>query len=170
MSDDEQRGWRDLTYNRWHRKRSLRRYIGLEAAHRCAMVDIDSFEYCNWCYEPLALVETARQRGPKTATATARLAKAADIPAYRLLYEVDDANEQHCDCGNITGHGEITRFWLSRIWPAREGEVELSPAEWANCLYQLRRDHYVICPTDPVELDLSTFISSRPIRDPRSFL
>lgn len=175
MSNEERRGWRDLTYNIWHRPASLKRFIGHPAAYSCAMIDIDGFEYCRWCYEPLALIETARQRGGKNARATATLARKARIPAYSLLYQVDDNGEDRCDgCGNITHHGEIVQFWLSYLWPRpilpQDGPRTLTPQEWALCLYQLRANHFPECPKNPAPPDLSEFVSHEPARDPKGLL
>jgi len=64
-------------YSKWHRK-----YEGI------AMLDIDSVEVCKFCYEPLAMIETAYYKGHtnKATAVTKEIAKRCNVPAYMLFY------------------------------------------------------------------------------------
>jgi hypothetical protein len=64
-------------YNDWHRQ-----YEGI------AMIDIDSVEVCKYCYEPLAIIETAYYKGHtnKATRLTKEIAKRCNVPAYMLFY------------------------------------------------------------------------------------
>ena len=146
MSSRERTGVRDLTYSIWHREHSLGRYFqDRRAAFICAMVDIDSLEYCRYCYEPLALIETAQGRRltrPKDAAATSVLARRASVPAYSAQYTVDDG-------------GGIAEIALRQIEPPHHGgdcDV-LTPKAYADFLLGLRERHWSSCTKAPDALD-----------------
>jgi hypothetical protein len=156
LTNHERTGHRDLTYNRWHRPDRLTRYLGGRAADACGMVDIDGFEYCRFCYEPLALVETARQVYPKDANATVRLGRTAGVTVYSLAFDVDGTDEVRCsECNHIIEHGDITCFRIRQLWPTPViKRVEtLTPKQWANCLAKMREEHWLDCPKKPAPLD-----------------
>lgn len=136
---EERYGDRDLAYSAWHRRLSTRRFIGIERATRLSMIDLDGalyVEFDDCTREPLALVETARDEGQvtKVATVTARLAQRAGLPAYAVLYRVSDTpNPADRRWPDIAG------FRVRRVWPQPEPAWrELSPAEWARALLQIR--------------------------------
>ncbi len=64
-------------YSKWHRK-----------WENVAMLDIDSVEVCKFCYEPLAMIETAYYKGHtnKATAVTKEIAKRCNVPAYMLFY------------------------------------------------------------------------------------
>jgi hypothetical protein len=93
MSQEETYGTRGREYSAWHRRFSIARYVGIEAAQRLAMIDLDAalyVEYDDRSREPLALIETARDVGQdhKPATVTRNLARRARVPAFVLLYRL----------------------------------------------------------------------------------
>jgi hypothetical protein len=102
MSQEERYGTRDRTYSAWHRRMSTRRFVGIERAQTLAMIDLDAALYVE-CddrdYEPLALIETARDIGQdvKVAIATKRLAMRTKpvVPAYTLLYTPSAVRNPH---------------------------------------------------------------------------
>lgn len=141
MSQEERFGTRDRAYSAWHRRMSTRRFVGIERAQTLAMIDLDAalyVEYEDKTYEPLALIETARDCGQtqKVAIATKRLAMRTRpvVPAYTLLYtcvEVPNPADREWP--------DISSFRVRRIWPEPETAWEvISPAEWARRLVQLR--------------------------------
>ena len=72
---DEQVGWLDSAYSIWHRRGSIRRFVGIEAAQSLSMIDIDAtlyVEYDDLSREPLALIDTARDVGQARKPATVR--------------------------------------------------------------------------------------------------
>lgn len=133
MTELERTGTRDLTYSRWHRTKSLSRYVGQRPAFECGLIDIDWCEYCRRCNEPLALVEMMRGPRPKEAPVMTVLAEKAGVPAYSLSYELDD-------------HGDISLFHLRHLSPDRSQIFTFTPGEWALWLVGLRERHG--CVTD----------------------
>ena len=136
---EELYGTRDRSYSAWHRRMSLRRFIGLERAQLAAMIDLDACVYVEFdgaTREPLALIETAMDRGQshKSASVTRRLATRAMIPAYCVLYRLG-SEKNPAD----PAHWDIDRFRVKRLWPRPEPEWrELTPDEWAKALLQIR--------------------------------
>lgn len=122
-----------------HRRLSARRFVGPEKAQLLSMIDLDGALYCEFegaTLEPLALIETALDRGQrrKAATVTRRLAQRARLPAYAVLYapamyrNPADPSQQ-----------DIERFRVKRLWPTPEREWRvLNPLEWAEALVQIR--------------------------------
>lgn len=139
MSQEERLGTRGREYSAWHRRASLRRFVGLERAQLLSMCDIDAalwLEHDDLSKEPLALIETARDvgQGYKSGTVLQRLAKRAKLPAYVCMYRLGDARnpaDPH--------YRDVASFKVRRIWPRPEaGWRELSPAEWASGLVRIR--------------------------------
>lgn len=130
---------RDRSYSAWHRRASTRRYVGIERAQTLAMIDLDAslyVEYDDGTKEPLALIETAMDRGQefKPATVTTKLAQRATIPAYVLLYKLSP-HPLACD----PQWRDIESFRVKRLWPKPQAEWEkYTPEEWANGLVKLR--------------------------------
>lgn len=136
---EERFGTRDRIYSAWHRRRSTRRFVGLERAQLLSMIDLDGALYCEFdsdTSEPLALIETALDHGQsrKAATVTRRLAARARVPAYVVLY----APASYPNPADPTQF-DIERFRVKRLWPAPEREWRtLNPLEWAEALVQIR--------------------------------
>ena len=136
---DELSGERSLVYSTWHRRYSTARFVGIEAAQRLAMVDIDRYlwvEYDDRSREPLALIETARDIGQdvKVSTITRNWARRAGIAAYVALY-------RHADCANPAAPRipDIASFRVKRLWPRPEREWSTyTPHDWAKNLLALR--------------------------------
>lgn len=129
MSHEERTGVRSLLYSGWHRPRSTRRYVGAVTAAKLCMIDIDACEYCCMCGEPLALIETQVSTAPpKRARVTERLSTLADIPAYSVSIEEQDA--------------EPVLFRVQQRIPTLSSVRDLTPREYAQFLWSLR-DHHV---------------------------
>jgi hypothetical protein len=143
MSQEERTGKRDLTYSKWHRRMSTRRFVGIEDAQLLAMIDLDAslfVEYDDGTKEPLALCEIARDTGQshKTATVTTKLAmRTRDpvVPAYLILYMVGrNANPAYPE------EFDIERFRVKRLWPNPYNEWRIAtPEKWCKFLLRLRR-------------------------------
>jgi hypothetical protein len=131
MSMEERTGLRDLTYSQWHRPTSIARYVGQQQAATLGMIDVDGCEYCRTCRQPLALIETALDRGQniKPAWVTTALASRAGIPAYVVLYDKTDDDD-------------IAFFRVKRLTPNPDREWRrMSAADYAQNLVKLRTDH-----------------------------
>lgn len=139
MSQEERSGIRDRTYSAWHRRGSLRRFVGLERAQLLSMCDIDAalwLEYDDVGKEPLALIETSRDVGQpaKSGTVLYHLAKRAKLPAYICMYRLgDDPNPSDPRCRDVAS------FKVRRVYPRPEAAWrELTPEEWAAGLLRIR--------------------------------
>jgi hypothetical protein len=135
----ERYGTRDLSYSAWHRAASIRRFVGWEQAQLLNMVDADCvlfLEYHQSTKEPLALIEAAIDVGQdyKPATAIARLAKRAGIPAYLVLYR-QSAAPNPADPRML----DVSGFRVKRLYPRTETKWRaMPPAEWAEALLRIR--------------------------------
>lgn len=139
MAQEEIFNTRDRAYSAWHRRLSTGRYIGIERAQLLAMIDLDAsiyVEYDDGTKEPLALIETAQDRGQnyKCATVTTNLAKRANLPCFVVLYTLSDElnpyDKQWYD---------IASFRVKRLWPKSENNWrEFSPQKWAENLLIMR--------------------------------
>ncbi len=121
----ERWGTRPEEYSQWHRQ-----FKGL------GFVDIDHVEMCKGCQKPLALIETARDIGQdirqKKAFVTHNLAMMAGLPAWKLLYKVEE--------------GVVTQITYTCIYPGQQWGFDYgvhvgSPEQWSEVLYQLHKDH-----------------------------
>jgi hypothetical protein len=141
LAQEELFGTRNRSYSAWHRRRSTGRFVGIESAQTLAMIDLDAslyVEYDDGTKEPLALIETAEDRGQriKPATVTRNLARRCrpPIPAYVLLYTLSDQMNPADEEWN-----DIKSFRVMRIWPYPETLWRCySPQEWAENLVKLR--------------------------------
>ena len=140
MPHEERFGSRDLTYSAWHRRESIQRFVGLDAAQTMCMVDLDVpiyLEYDDGTFEPLILIEVAIDCGQdrKSHTVTKRLAMRADLPAFVVLYQKSlEPNPAKISEKDIEG------FRVKRIWPGREREWKrMLPEPYAQWLWDLRR-------------------------------
>lgn len=138
MSDKERTGWRDLTYSHWHRAASVKRFLTGADAQKLGMIDIDGCEYCPFCGQPLALIETQRSTAvPKSAAVTAALAKMAGIPAWSVSVIADEPIG--CDrCGRPMKWSDIRAFLVRQIEPYDSAVVEMMPEIFAKWLLAMR--------------------------------
>jgi hypothetical protein len=139
MQEERYPGLRDRSYSAWHRRLSLRRFVGLERAQLASMIDLDACVYCEFdgtTREPLALIETAMDRGQgqKAASVTRRLAQRAMIPAYCVLYRIGSEKNPADPI-----YWDIDQFRVRRLWPRPEHSWRtLTPEEWAQALLKIR--------------------------------
>ena len=136
---EERYGTRDRAYSAWHRRKSTRRFVGIEHAQLLAMIDLDAslyVEYDDGTKEPIALIETARDVGQKykCATVTKNLAKRAELPCFVVLYSLS-ADKNPAD----SEWHDIESFRVKRLWPNPENEWRIMmPQEWADNLLKMR--------------------------------
>lgn len=122
MSREERFNTRDLLFSRWHRT----------LPDNITCIDVDFLEYCQICREPLALIELARDVGQsyKPTLVLERLAKAAKIDAYLILYKPNDAAE----------HG-IAGARVARVYPTRQNLVQYTMDEVERLLVGIHEKH-----------------------------
>ena len=137
----EYSGTRDLTYSNWHRKDNIARYLGNDErkAHCVSVINIDSLEYCLFCKRPLALIEDCRGNAgsAKQWECTRKLAEAARIPAYLLIYEpTGELNGKLQDGGQYQTR-DISRMWIEQVHGDRK---EITPEAYALFLFTLHMD------------------------------
>ena len=109
-------------YNDWHRK-----YDGI------AMIDVDSVECCQYCYEPLAIIETCYDKGQqfKATTLSKIIAERLNIPCWLVFYR------------------ELTPSSLTfRIKRIRSSKTEfrlMNEDQWVHILRSLHDHHKLKC-------------------------
>lgn len=112
-------------YSKWHRQ-----FEGI------AMIDIDSVECCQKCYQPLAFIELAKDVGQtfKAYTLTKKVAERFDVPGFVVLYKTNDVNT-------------IIQFRVKRIAPG-VGMMHpaVKPNDWYIYLKELQDEH--VCETN----------------------
>lgn len=131
MSDRERYSQRDLTYSRWHRQDSIRRFLSDAEAYGLGMCDLDAIEYCRYpgCGQFFAILETAQDVGQFKPTTILKTAAARmGVPAYLVYYSPD-------------GTGDIKQFRVFEVHPRRCPIGVLTPAEYARFLVRLRVGH-----------------------------
>ena len=109
-------------YSDWHRK-----YDGI------AYIDVDSVECCQYCYEPLAIIETCYDKGQewKAATLSKIIAERLNIPCFLVFYK-------ELTPSSLT-------FRIKRI-KSRKTEFRLmSEDEWVIILRSLHDHHKPKC-------------------------
>ncbi len=127
-------------YSRWHRTSSLERFVGFENAYRCAMINIDQtlwVECQDNGFQPIALIETAQDIGQKRKPATMlkNMAVRAVLPAFIVLYTLDDNT-----IDPVTLDRKIVRFCTKPIHIIeRDTYNVLTPEEFARGLVSLRK-------------------------------
>lgn len=132
MSDRERYGTRCSAYSNWHRIDSIQRFVGPAMARHLTMIDVDSLEYCSSCRKPVAVIETARDVGQaaKPSLVTLRLAQAANVPGFTLLYTLASRR--------FGEHPDIERFRVKVIAPIEDREWRfLSPEAWARWIVRM---------------------------------
>jgi hypothetical protein len=102
-------------YSEWHRQ-----YDGI------AYIDIDSVECCKKCYQPLAIIETALDKGQdKVFTLSKKVADKLEIPGFVVLYTIDGE--------------KITKFRIRRFSPDVSPTYrEATPQLWLSYLKSLQ--------------------------------
>lgn len=140
MPHEEVYNERRRDYSAWHRRRSTRRFVGIEKAQLLTMIDMDAslyIEYDDGTKDPLALIETARDIGQsyKSATVTHKLALLADLPCFVVLYTLSRSPNPY-----DAQWQDIDQFRVKRLHPKPEHKWRiLSPKEWAETLVRLRQ-------------------------------
>ena len=109
-------------YNDWHRK-----YDGI------AMIDIDSVECCQYCYEPLAIIETCYDKNQryKSTTLSKIIAQRLNIPCFLVFYK-------ECTPTSLT-------FRVKRIRSSQTEFQLLNEHEWVKILLSLHDHHKSSC-------------------------
>lgn len=139
MQEEKYGFLRSRVYSAWHRRHSARRFVGIEAAQRLCMVDIDAslwVEVDDHTKEPLALIETSCDVGQawKAAGVTKRLAQRAGVPAYVVLYRCSAESNPASP-----GVPDIASFRVKRLWPKPEHNWRhFTPTEYAKGLLRIR--------------------------------
>ena len=109
-------------YNDWHRK-----YDGI------AMIDVDSVECCQYCYEPLAIIETCYDKGQKfkAITLSKIIAERLNIPCFLVFYKEST-------------HGSLT-FRIKRIRSSKTDFRLMNEDQWVKILRSLHDHHKLNC-------------------------
>lgn len=130
MSMEERTGERDLLYSRWHRPSRVREWMTAREAAMLTQIDIDWCEYCAFCGQPVALIETQEStRGPKSARVTGNLAELADVPAYSVAFQRSESGD------------DIALFTVRQLKPVEQEIGALLPGVYAYWLLALREQH-----------------------------
>lgn len=129
---------REHLYSSWHRPESMRRFTSAWEADSMRMIDVDAVEYCRFCNEPLALIETQRSEGPpKPANVMQNLAVAAHIPAFSLSYSVTP--------GQVWFGEDIASIRVQQLHnpdgPTDRTIKTMEPTQFVDFLADLRRNH-----------------------------
>jgi hypothetical protein len=119
-------------------------------AKAIAMIDVDVPLYCEYRdqdKEPLALIETAIDRGQsdKTATVTRRLAERAGIPAYTTLYRLSGQKNPADKSSDVW---DIDRFRVKELHPnPSKSWLVMTPQQYYDFLRGIRLEQDN--PTEP---------------------
>ncbi len=149
MSNWERFGTRDMSLSKWHRQMLRQQAATAAEGEECGMIDIDWLEFCARCRTNLFLVEAARDIAKlrKVAHQTARLAVAANIPAYIVLYTPtdEDCPATHRCRRDGCSHG-ISEFRVRQIAPDEGDWRAESPIAFADFVLEIHRAHRsVVC-------------------------
>ena len=100
-----------------------------------AGLDLDFIEICQKCQEPLAMFETAVDKGQtyKTTTVTEKIAIACKVPAYLVFYTPGSK------------HDEVTQFRIKKLTPAESELRVMEPLEFIKMLKILQERHSNEC-------------------------
>lgn len=106
-----------------------RRFDGL------AGLDLDFIEICQKCQEPLAMFETAVDKGQtyKTTTVTEKIARACKVPSFLVFYTPGLA------------HDEVTQFRIKKLTPNETELRVMHPPEFIKMLKILQERHSNEC-------------------------
>ena len=109
-------------YSDWHRK-----YDGI------AYIDVDSVECCQYCYEPLAIIETCYDKGQewKATTLSKIIAERLNIPCFLVFYK------------NLTQ--TTLTFRIKRITSSPTDFELMNEDQWVAILLDLQHNHRKFC-------------------------
>ena len=109
-------------YNDWHRK-----YDGI------AMIDVDSVECCQYCFEPLAIIETCYDKDQKykATTLSKIIAERLNIPCFLVFYKESTP-------GSLT-------FRIKRIRASKTEFKLMNEDQWVSILRSLHDHHKLNC-------------------------
>ena len=109
-------------YSDWHRK-----YDGI------AYIDVDSVECCQYCYEPLAIIETCFDKGQtwKATTLSKIIASRLNIPCFLVFYKP-------------LNQTSLT-FRIKRIRSSQTEFQLMNEDEWVAILRDLHNHHQLNC-------------------------
>jgi hypothetical protein len=109
-------------YSDWHRK-----YDGI------AYIDVDSVECCQYCFEPLAIIETCYDKNQKwkATTLSKIIAERLNIPCFLVFYKESTP-------GSLT-------FRIKRITGSKTEFQLLNEHEWVKILRSLHDHHKTNC-------------------------
>ena len=109
-------------YNDWHRK-----YEGI------AMIDVDSVECCQYCYEPLAIIETCYDKDQKykATTLSKIIAERLNIPCWLVFYKESTPS-------SLT-------FRIKRITSSQTDFELMNEDQWVAILLDLQHNHRKEC-------------------------
>jgi hypothetical protein len=100
-----------------------------------AGLDLDFIEICKKCQEPLAMFETAVDKGQtyKTTTVTEKIARACNVPSFLVFYTPGSK------------HDEITRFRIKKLTPNESELRVMEPLEFIKMLKLMQERHVNEC-------------------------
>jgi hypothetical protein len=104
--------YHDRTTQDWHRRTLPKRHTA---------IDIDLFGYCDFCYDPLYVIESTTNP-TKPVGVIFRMSRRLQVPAFRVLH-----NTEHV-------------VWAQQVQP--RSIVRHNPQDFAALLHQIRRVHY----------------------------
>ena len=109
-------------YSDWHRK-----YDGI------AYIDVDSVECCQYCFEPLAIIETCYDKNQKwkATTLSKIIAERLNIPCFLVFYR------------NLTP--TTLTFRVKRITSSPTEFELMNEDQWLSILLDLQRNHRNYC-------------------------
>ena len=109
-------------YSKWHRQ-----FDGL------AGIDLDFFEVCPKCYEPLAVKETCFDKNQqfKATTLTKMVGDRLKIPAFLIFY--------------TPLPNDTMKFRIKRVSEPMTEIYEVNQEEWLKYLYSLQEEHRRCC-------------------------
>jgi len=109
-------------YSDWHRK-----YDGI------AYIDVDSVECCQYCFEPLAIIETCYDKNQKwkATTLSKIIAERLNIPCFLVFYKESTP-------GSLT-------FRIKRIRSSKTEFRLMNEDQWVSILRSLHDHHKLNC-------------------------
>ena len=109
-------------YSDWHRK-----YDGI------SYIDVDSVECCQYCYEPLAIIETCYDKGQqfKATTLSKIIAERLNIPCFLVFYK-------ELTPSSLT-------FRIKRIRASKTEFQLMNEDQWVHILRSLHDHHKLNC-------------------------
>ena len=135
------------------------------------MIDVDAslwVEYDDGNYEPIALIEIARDVGQphKSSTVTKNLARRAGLLAYVVLYKVGNSENPA-----IPTISDISSFRVKCINPSERADIgwkPYTPQEYANFLVDLRKYSGMILDGGGCNIEISKLVPRQPIDELRA--